>query len=461
MLFGRRTEKDVKTLYIDCGMGAAGDMLTAALLELVSDPESSLARLNSIGIPGVVFLAEKAVKCGITGTRMSVRVNGQEEGDEAFEGHHHHGHHHDDEHCHHHEHHHDDDHEHCCHHHDHHHDDKAEHVHRSSADVREIIDGLNATEGVKKDAKAIYDIIAEAESRVHGVPVTEIHFHEVGNLDAVADVTAVCMLLDEIGADRIYASPVTTGYGSVRCAHGILPVPAPATALILEGTPIVSGSIKGELTTPTGAAILKYFVEKYGEMPLMVPEKTGYGMGKKDFPRANCVRIILGESDTRPETPEEKGADAADCVSMQPNGSVIELTCNIDDMTAEEIGFAMEMLFDAGAIDVFTIPVGMKKMRPGTLLTALTPEDRRDDVLAALYKHTTTIGVRETVCVRYVMDRSFGTIGTPYGAVKYKESRGFGAARSKFEFEDLARIARETGMSLKEVRDMAGKLKKE
>ena len=439
----------MKTLYIDCGMGAAGDMLTAALLELVPDWEKSLARLNSMGIPGVVFSAEKAEKCGITGTHVTVMVNGEEEGEDTFGDHcHHHSHDHD--------HHHDDGH---CHEHDH--DDAGHHhTHRSRADVYGIIDGLNVTEHVKNDAKAVYDIIAEAESSVHGKEVTEIHFHEVGNLDAVADVTAVCMLMEELGADRIYASTVSVGSGSVKCAHGILPVPAPATALILKGIPITGGNVNGELTTPTGAALLKYFVTEFREMPGIIPEKTGYGMGKKDFPKANCVRIILGESGSGAAgaaSQDSCGTGGSAAGGFVPNGKTIELKCNIDDMTAEEIGFAMERLFEAGAIDVFTIPIGMKKMRPGTMLAVLVPEDMRDAVLEALFRYTSTIGVRETICARYVMDRHFGAADTPYGQVKYKESEGFGGSKLKYEYEDLAKIARETGMTLSEVRELAEK----
>lgn len=257
----------MKTLYIDCQMGAAGDMLMGALLELVPDRKETLEKLNQAGIPGVRMEAQKSVKCGITGTHMEVLVNGKEE--ESQDHHDHHTHH---EHGH------------------------GHHSHFSMEDITGIMDGLHVDNKVKEDVKSIYQIIAQAESQVHGRPVSEVHFHEVGAMDAVADITGCAMLFRELGAERVIVSPVTTGYGQVWCAHGILPVPAPATALILQGMPCQAGRIEGELCTPTGAALLKYFATEYGRMPQMVMEKIGYGMGKKDFEAANCVRAILGDA---------------------------------------------------------------------------------------------------------------------------------------------------------------------
>lgn len=267
----------MKTLYLDCGMGAAGDMLTAALIELLPEPDAFVSELNGLGIPGVEFVRESSVKCGITGTHMSVKVNGEEE----MEHHeHHHGHDHEHEHGH--EHHHD---------HEHHH-----HHHSGMADIEGIISGLDLPDSVREDVLAVYGLIAGAEIRAHGVPVTEIHFHEVGAMDAVADVTAVCLLMDRLAPEQVIASPVHVGAGHVHCAHGILPVPAPATADILRDVPIYGGGIKGELCTPTGAALLKHFATRFGDMPVMRVEKIGYGMGKKDFEAANCLRAMLGEA---------------------------------------------------------------------------------------------------------------------------------------------------------------------
>ncbi len=287
----------MRTLYIDCGMGAAGDMLSAALLELMPDPEEAIRELNEAGIPGVVFSGEKSVKCGITGTHMSVKVHDVEEGEAHCHTHADHDH----DHCHEHEHHHEHDHEHDHHHdHDHHaHDHEhhhGHHHHSSLHDIEHIFSHLALPEEVKQDALAVYKLIAEAESHAHGVPVSEIHFHEVGTMDAIADVTAVCLLLHKLHPEQIIASPVHVGAGTVRCAHGILPVPAPATAFILRGVPIYGGSIPSELCTPTGAALLKHFVTEFGNMPVMKVSQIGYGMGKKDFERANCVRILQGDT---------------------------------------------------------------------------------------------------------------------------------------------------------------------
>lgn len=402
----------MKTLYLDCAMGAAGDMLTAALLELLPDPDGFVDELNALGIPGVQYRREASVKCGITGTHMSVTVNGVEESDHA------HAHHHDHEHTHEHEH--TNEHEH------------TPHQHSSLHRIRHIISGLHLPEAVQHNAKAVYGLIAEAESRAHNVPVTEIHFHEVGTMDAVADVVAVCLLMDRLAPERVIVSPIHVGSGHVHCAHGILPVPAPATAYILQGLPIYGGSVKGELCTPTGAALLKHFATEFGEMPVMRVGAIGYGMGKKDFPAANCVRSMLGEAGESSHT-------------------VCQLSCNVDDMTAEAISFSMDRLFDAGALEVYTTPAGMKKSRPGTLICALCPEAAREAVVEAMLRHTTTIGIRESLCRRYVLERHIESIETPYGVVRRKDSCGYGVTRSKYEYDDLARIAEERRISLSEV----------
>ncbi len=413
----------MKTLYLDCGMGAAGDMLTAALIELLPDADRFVEKMNGLGIPGVHIEREKSVKCGITGTHISVKVNGVEEGEGGHEHNHAHEEQHGDGHSHEHEHHHGHEHEHSNH-----------HNHSSMHEVEHIIMDLNLPQNVREDILAVYSLIAEAESHAHGVPVTDIHFHEVGTMDAIADVTAVCMLMNEIASDEVIVSPVHVGSGTVRCAHGILPVPAPATAFILKDVPIYGGSIKGELCTPTGAALLKHFATAFADMPVMKTKAIGYGMGKKDFDTANCVRAMLGET-----------GDKTDIV--------LELSCNVDDMTAEEISFAMEHLFEGGAREVYTIPIGMKKSRPGTLIRVICLEEDREKMLALLFKHTTTIGIRETVTKRYVLDRSFETINTPYGEVRRKVSSGYSVSRAKYEYDDLQRIAKEQDMSLDEVRE--------
>ena len=438
----------MRTLYLDCGMGAAGDMLTAALIELLPDPDAFIEKLNKIGIPDVQITKEKAVKCGITGTHVSVKVHGIEE-DESMHEHshgddheHHHEHSHSDEYEHHHEHGdhcHDDEHEHDHdHHHDHAHSHDHTHHHTSLHDIEHIVrDHMDIPDEVKNDILSVYNLIAEAESHVHGVPVTEIHFHEVGTMDAVADITAVCLLMHELGPDQVIASPVNTGSGQVRCAHGILPVPAPATAYILQDIPAYQGMIRSELCTPTGAALLKHFVTKFGNMPVMQTTAIGYGMGKKDFEAANCVRAMIGNSQDLTDT-------------------VIELSCNVDDMTAEEVSFAMDRLFEGGALEVYTVPVGMKKSRPGLLIRVLCKPSDRDDIVKLIFKYTSTIGIRQTQAERFVLDRNIETRDTAYGQVRIKTSTGYGVTRLKYEYDDLARIAAEQGKSLREISQELG-----
>lgn len=402
----------MKTLYIECSMGAAGDMLTAALLELIPEKDSFLDELNGLGIPGVRFKSEPTIKCGIKGTRVIVTVNGQEEEAEDLHDHHH-GHEHLNEHG---------------------QIENHEHPHHHSGmhEIKHIIDSLKLSLKVKSDVLAVFNLIAEAESHVHGLPVTDIHFHEVGTMDAIADITAVCLLIDKIAPHKIIVSPVHVGSGHVQCAHGILPVPAPASAFILHDVPIYRGEIKGELCTPTGAALLKYFATSFGDMPSMKTKAIGYGMGKKDYKAANCVRVFLGETD-------------------DDKDRVFELSCNIDDMTAEEIGFAMDRLFEAGALEVFTMPIGMKKSRPGTLICILCREQERDEIIKVIFKYSTTIGIREVLCSRYILERSITALQTPHGEVRRKDSVGYGVNRSKYEFDDLSRIAKEKGLSISEV----------
>ena len=276
----------MKTLYFDLGMGAAGDMLTGALLELMPDREAALEQLNRLGLPHTQFSMERGSKCGISGTHIHVTVLGQEE--QPCQDLPQHEHHHEHEHAHEHEHDH-------GHHHDHSHG--HHHSHTAMADIRQAVQALSVSDAVKAQVLGVYAHIAQAESQVHGVPVDQIHFHEVGSLDALADITAVCYLLEQLAPEKIVASPVQVGYGKIRCAHGILPVPAPATAQILLGIPIRAGDIPGELCTPTGAALLRQFVTAYGVLPTMTVNAIGYGLGTKDFPAANCLRAMLGESE--------------------------------------------------------------------------------------------------------------------------------------------------------------------
>ena len=327
-----------------------------------------------------------------------------------------------------------------------------------------MVEKLPIDASVRADILAVYTSIAEAEGHVHGKPVEEIHFHEVGTWDAVADVTAVALLLHELAPEEIIASPIHVGSGHVHCAHGILPVPAPATAYILRDIPIYGGKLHGELCTPTGAALLKHFVTRFGEMPVLRTTAIGYGMGKKDFPVANCVRALFGDTEdtakqvslgnqsTDKDTANETTQPGILPGTFTPDGTVLELSCNVDDMTAEGISFAMEQLFAGGAREVFTIPVGMKKSRPATLLRVICDAKDREQMVRLLFLHTTTLGIREQELNRYTLQRKIETVETPYGPIRRKLSEGYGVTRSKWEYDDLAKVAAKEGISLDELR---------
>ena len=403
-------------LYIECNMGAAGDMLMAALFELLPEPQEFLARMRALGLPGVELSAEPSVKCGIRGTHMSVRISGAEEHSHDVHTHSHSG-------------------EHSHEHHEHSHGEGGHshsHTAMSYPEILERIAALDISDKARADARAVYKLLAEAESAVHGQPIEQIHFHEVGSLDALADIVGVCLAVDMLGLSQISASAIHVGSGNVRCAHGILPVPTPATALLLQGIPYYSGAIRGELCTPTGAALLRHFVTSFGAAPVMSVAKIGYGMGSKDFEAANCVRAFLYE--------DTQGGD-----------SVVEINCNIDDMTAEAIGFAVEELLSAGALDVFLTPVYAKKNRPATMMTLLCHPEDEERFTALIFRHTTTLGLRKATLRRATLSRSFETRETRFGSVSVKVSEGFGVRREKPEFDDLARLARENDVPLGEV----------
>lgn len=396
----------MKTLYLECAMGAAGDMLMAALYELCPEKEKFLRDMNAL-IPGVGVEAGRVTRQGIAGTHMRVTVRGREEG---------HGPHDHDRHGHGHEHHH-------------------HHEHRSLGDITALIDGFPLPEDVRENAKETYRRIAQAESRAHGVEVGEVHFHEVGALDAVADVTGVCYLMHLLAPEAVCASPVTVGSGTVRTAHGLLPVPAPATAHLLAGVPTAPGDIAAELCTPTGAALLRAFAGRFGPMPAGVVLDCGYGCGAKDFPRANCLRAFLMETEAS---------------SAGPNDAVTELKANIDDMTGEELGRAMEELLAAGALDVSHTPVQMKKHRPGVVLTCLCRPDDGDRLAREMLRLTSTFGVRRTDCARYAMEISVDQVDTDCGPVRRKTGTGYGITKSKPEYADLDEAARRSGVPLAE-----------
>ena len=393
----------MRTLYFECAMGAAGDMLMGALYELCPEKERFLADMNAL-LPGVRLEAEAVRRQGIAGTHMRVAVHGQEEGHDR--------------------------------HHEHHH-----HEHHSLADIEAMIDGFSLPQAVRESARSTYGLIAQAESEAHGVDVGEVHFHEVGALDAVVDVTGVCYLLHLLSPEAVCASTVTVGSGTVHTAHGLLPVPAPATARLLTGVPVTAGNIEAEMCTPTGAALLRTFARSFGPMPDGKVLGCGYGCGTKDFHRANCLRAFL--------------VDTAEA-SEGPNDRIVELKANIDDMTGEDMGFAMERLLEAGAVDVSYAPVYMKKNRPGVVLTCLCRPGDADRLAREILRHTSTFGVRRTDCPRYAMSVSSAEVETVYGSVPRKTGTGYGLVKSKPEYEAMAEAARLHGVPLAEVRRACG-----
>ena len=388
----------MKTLYLQCTSGCSGDMLLGALLELLPDRSAWLARFAQAGIPRVRLAAETCERCGIRAVQLSVQIDGQLE-EEALPN--------------------------------------GDETHHCLGDVRELIASLDIPKRVRENALEVYTLLAQAEGQVHGQPVEQVHFHEVGSLDAVADIVGVCWLLEELQAEQILASPVAAGSGTVRCAHGTLPVPAPATAELLRGIPWYSGAIQSELCTPTGAALLKHFVQSFGGMPAMTVEHMGVGAGHKDFPQfPNILRAFLGE-------------DSAHTDALP---QAMELCCKLDDMTGVDLGYALERLWEAQPLDVWTVAAQMKKNRPGVVLHVLCRPEEQSRFARLLLTHTTTAGVRCHTVERYVLQTHFTQTVTPYGAVRVKHYDGYGVDKTKPEFADLAQAAQTHGVPVETVR---------
>lgn len=420
----------MKTLYLECKMGASGDTLMSALYEILPDQAAFLDTMNHLH-EGVHVTMEKKETCGILGTHATVDIGGEEEESQDLPCGciHTHGEAHDHDHDHHHEH---NEHNHD-HHHDHVHDAHGHHHHSTPADIQHILDHLPVPEEVRDNAKAVYNRIAQAEAKVHGTTVEHIHFHEVGSLDAVMDITGVCLAMYLLHPEQVVVSPVHLGSGQVKCAHGILPVPAPATANLLTGIPCYCGEITGELCTPTGAALLAQFADSFGSMPSLMLEKVGYGVGKKEFPAANCLRAFYGENND----PQQ--------------AQIVELCCHIDDMTAEALAFAGEQLLAQGALDVSASPLTMKKGRAGVNYTVLCKPQDETRIANAILRETTTNGVRATRCAKYILRPSIRTVDTSYGPVRIKCADSGDIHHEKPEYDDVAAAARTAGLPFQKV----------
>lgn len=380
----------MKIAYLDCYSGISGDMVVGAMIDLGLGLDFFKGELKKLDLDGFSVSARREKRSGIAGTRFIV---------EQDEKHHPHG--------------------------------------RSFKDIERLIKKSRLSDKVKNDAIGIFRIVAEAEAKIHDVSAGDVHFHEVGAVDSIVDIVCAAAGFDRLGVKKICASKVPTGGGSVRCAHGVFPVPAPATVEILKGVPVVKGGVEEEMVTPTGAAVLKYFTSSFGEAPEMKIEKAGYGAGKKDFKEIpNLFRLILGES-------------AAGAVSEE-RVSIIET--NIDDMNPQICEYLSERLFDSGALDVWLTPISMKKMRPAFMLSVMAASGDIDKLSEIIFSETTTLGVRICAAGRITAERRSESLKTPYGNISVKIGSFNGKVISVTpEYEDCKRIAKNNKVPLKDI----------
>jgi len=397
----------MRIAYFDCFAGIAGDMTVGALLDAGLEFDLLQAELAKLGVPGYRLRRTSVKRHHIAGTKFDVLL----EHEVAYHAHEQH-----------------DEHEHG---HAHH----PEHVHRRLSDVVEIITKARFSSQVTERAIRIFTRLGEAESQMHDVPLDEVHFHEVGAIDAIVDIVGVCIGIESLGIEKVYASPIRVGTGTITVAHGTMPLPAPGTLELLRGVPVLHTDLPFELVTPTGAAIITTLAESFGTPPLFVPDKVGYGAGGRDPEEiANLLRVEIGETVAR------EGWD-----------EVVMLETNIDDMTPEVYGYLIERLLGAGAKDVFLTPVIMKKNRPGIVVSVLTDEATKDRVADLLFRETPTLGVRFSRMSRRVLARQAATVGTPWGPVRVKRAEWDGEVRVTPEYDDCAAVARQYGVPILEV----------
>lgn len=433
----------MKTLYFDCISGISGDMTLGALIDLGADLAYIVEHLKKLPIDPFELKVQKVIKCGIDSTKLHISFPEKENSQEHVHFHNHehsheYGHNHSHEHSHEHEHSH-------SHEHSHEHSHSHSHEHRSAAMILDMIEKSDLPAKVKERSLSIFKEIAIAEGKIHGIDSREVHFHEVGAMDSIIDTIGVCLALESLEIDEIYASPVPTGNGKKRMAHGLYPIPAPATLELLKGIPLAELNVKGELTTPTGAGILRALVKKFILPGGFTVEQVGYGAGEKDFDHPNVLRAMLIHPSNLKNNPF--GDD-----SSQERESIFVLEAQLDDMTGEGLGYTMESLLSAGALDVFYTPVYMKKNRPGTLVTVLASIESADRCENILLTETTTLGVRRSHWNRKILDRRFMIAKTPYGQIKVK----LGLLGNKLlhmapEYEDVAMAARKHQVPFQEV----------
>lgn len=379
----------MKVLYFDCFSGISGDMAVGALLDAGADEKVLLEGLKQLKADGYRISIEKKLKNGISGTDFSVLLEDQ---------------------------------------HNH------EHVHRNMGDIERIINDSGLNERVRKLSIRMFRLVAEAEGGIHGKPAEEVHFHEVGAIDSIIDIVGTAICIDNLAADRIVFSSLPLSKGFVKCQHGVFPLPAPATLEILKGVPVYFTDVNFELVTPTGAAIAKGLADEFGIEGELEAERIGYGIGKREYEIPNLLRVVLFNT------------------CGEKSDKVVEIETNIDDMTAEQMGSAVEKLFSEGALDVFFTPVFMKKNRPGTKLTVLCPPEKKDALVRMMLTHTSTFGVRISYMERSVLDRETAAIDTEFGIIRCKVGKLDGKIlKYSPEYEDCKAASEKYGRPVADI----------
>jgi pyridinium-3,5-bisthiocarboxylic acid mononucleotide nickel chelatase len=388
----------MKILYLDCQSGISGDMTLSALIDLGADIHYITEQLEKLPIDSFSLHVKQVDKKGISSKQLVLHFD-----DEPAVHHHHHDHHH--------------------------------HEHRKASTILEMIEDSDLPARVKERSLSVFQVIAEAEGKIHGMDPKDVHFHEVGAMDSIIDIIGVCLALESLGVEKIITSPVPTGHGKLMMAHGLYPIPAPATAEILKGVPLADFHVKGELTTPTGAGFLKALAHEYGNIPPLAIENIGYGAGKKDFEHPNVLRAILFNVE---ETAKRE--------------QISVLECQLDDFTGEALGYLMEKLLDEGALDVYFTPVTMKKSRPGTLITVLAKPEQVFSLEELLLRETSTFGVRKSEWSRRILSREFKEVETAYGKITVKVGKLEGNIIKVFpEYEDVKKASYQHKISFVDV----------
>ncbi len=408
-----------KVLYFDCFSGASGDMILGSLLDAGLPIEELRGALGSLALDGMSIEAESVDRAGVAAIKFRLRENGQVvDGSDPTPKKHHHDH--------------------------DHHSDKSHHhhSHRSIDEILELVGRSNLSETAKTSVGHLFGRLATAEAAIHQMPVNEVHLHEVGALDSIIDIVGATFGFEWFAPDEVVVSPLNVGSGTVECAHGIYPVPAPATARLLEGSPIYASGEAGELVTPTGALLMTEWATSYGPLPPMTISRVGYGAGERnraDSP--NVLRLLVGES-----------------ADIDVGERVVVLECEIDDMNPQIFGLLMSRLHEAGALDVFYVPVQMKKDRPGTLVTVISPLGLRETLSEILFRESTTLGIRYHETRRERLERTWMTVETSLGAVRIKLARrGNQVLNAAPEFDDCLQLAKQHDVPVKHVQALAQK----